>query len=78
LIYTSSQYYNAANTQGIPAWTRLDVGARYRTRIAGLPTTVRASVENVADKNYWAAASSSFGLARGAPRTFLLSATFDF
>jgi iron complex outermembrane receptor protein len=78
LIYTSSQYYNAANTQGIPAWTRLDIGARYRTRVAGLPTTVRASVENVADKNYWAAASSSFGLARGAPRTFLLSATFDF
>ncbi len=78
LIYTSSQYYNTANTQSIPAWTRVDVGARYRTRVGGLPTTVRAGIENLADRNYWAAASSSFGLARGAPRTFLLSATFDF
>lgn len=78
LIYTSSQYYNAANSQSIPAWTRVDIGARYRTRIAGLPTTLRAGIENLMDKDYWAAASSSFGLARGAPRTFLLSATVDF
>jgi iron complex outermembrane receptor protein len=78
LIYTSSQYYNAANSQSIPAWTRIDVGARYRTRVAGLPTTLRAGIENLMDKDYWAAASSAFGLARGAPRTFLLSATVDF
>lgn len=78
LIYTSSQYYNAANTQSIPAWTRVDIGARYRTRIADLPATLRVGIENLADKDYWAAASSAFGLARGAPRTFLLSATFDF
>lgn len=78
LIYTSSQYYNAANTQSIPAWTRVDVGARYRMRLGGRPTTLRAGIENLADRNYWAAASSSFGLARGAPRTFLLSATVDF
>lgn len=78
LIYTSSQYYNAANTQSIPAWTRVDIGARYRTRIAGLPATLRLGIENLADKDYWAAASSAFGLARGAPRTFLLSTTLDF
>jgi iron complex outermembrane receptor protein len=78
LIHTSSQYYNAANTQGIPSWTRLDLGARYRTKAAGMPVTIRASIENSLDKDNWAAASSSFGLARGAPRTFLLSSTFDF
>lgn len=79
VIYTSSQFVSADNTQDIPDWTRVDVGARYRfERENGKPVTVRATVENVFDKNYWAAASTNFGLARGAPRTFLLSTTFDF
>jgi iron complex outermembrane receptor protein len=77
-IYTSSQYYNAANTQSIPSWTRLDLGARYKTNIANAPFTLRASIENLFGKDYWAATSSSFGLARGAPRTLLVSGTVDF
>lgn len=77
-IYTSSQYYNVANTQGIPSWTRFDLGARYKTSIAGTPVVLRISAENVLGKDYWAATSSSFGLARGAPRTLLMSSTFDF
>ncbi|AYD04743.1 TonB-dependent receptor [Neorhizobium sp. NCHU2750] len=79
VIHTSSQYASVDNTQKIPDWTRFDLGARYRyERENGKPITVRASVENVFDRDYWAAASSSFGLARGAPRTFLVSTTFDF
>ncbi|WDZ96230.1 TonB-dependent receptor [Herbaspirillum sp. WKF16] len=78
IIYTSSQYYNVANTQSIPSWTRLDAGARYSTTISGKPVVIRAGIENLLDKNYWAAASSSFGLARGAPRTLIISTTFDF
>jgi len=77
-IYTSSQYYNVANTQSIPSWTRVDLGARYKTSISGTPAVIRASIENLFGKDYWAATSSSFGLARGAPRTLLLSTTFDF
>ncbi|GAA4326214.1 TonB-dependent receptor [Pigmentiphaga soli] len=78
VIYTSSQYYNVANSQSIPSWTRVDLGLRYRTRMAGRAAVLRAGVENVFDRDYWAAASSSFGLARGAPRTFLVSMTLDF
>lgn len=79
LVYTSSQYVSADNSQSIPSWTRVDLGARYTfNRADGKPVTIRASVENVLDKDYWAAASSSFGLARGAPRTYLVSTTFDF
>lgn len=78
-VYTSSQYVSADNSQSIPSWTRIDLGARYTfNRADGKPITIRASVENVLDKDYWAAASSSFGLARGAPRTYLVSTTFDF
>jgi iron complex outermembrane receptor protein len=79
VIYTSSQYLDNANTQSIPAWTRFDVGARYRLETRGTPVTIRANVENVFDKDYWA--SSAYfqnWLAAGAPRTFLLSTTFDF
>lgn len=78
-IYTSSQYASVDNIQSIPDWNRTDVGARYVfERPGGKPVTIRANVENVFDQSYWAAASSSFGLARGAPRTYLVSTTFDF
>jgi iron complex outermembrane receptor protein len=79
MIYTSSQYASVDNTQSIPDWTRFDLGARYTfERDNGKPITIRASIENVFGKDYWAAASSNFGLARGAPRTFLVSTSFDF
>jgi iron complex outermembrane receptor protein len=77
-LYTSSQYYNVANTQSIPSWTRFDLGARYKTSVGATPLVIRAGVENALAKDYWAATSSSFGLARGAPRTVLMSMTFDF
>ncbi|WP_424630658.1 TonB-dependent siderophore receptor [Bradyrhizobium sp. SYSU BS000235] len=79
VIYTAAQVANAANTQTIPEWTRVDLGARYvYYRENGKPVTLRASVENVFDESYWSAVSANYGLARGAPRTYLLSATFDF
>ncbi len=79
VIYTAAQVANAANTQSIPEWTRVDLGARYvYYRPNGKPITFRASVENVFDESYWSAVSTSYGLARGAPRTYLVSATHDF
>lgn len=79
LIHTGSQYLDAVNTQSIPAWTRVDVGARYRfERPGGQPITLRVNVENLFDKAYWAAAGSTYGLSPGGPRTVLLSTTVDF
>ncbi|CAP44559.1 TonB-dependent siderophore receptor [Achromobacter pulmonis] len=77
-LYTDSQYVNAANTQEIPSWNRVDVGLRYKTRLLDRNVTLRANVENLFNKDYWAGATSNFGLARGVSRTFLLSATVDF
>lgn len=77
-IYTSAQYYDAANLQQIPDWVRFDLGARYTFDMNGKPVTIRANVINVANKGYWAAATPTYGLVLGAPRTFLLSTTFDF
>lgn len=73
-LYTSKQYVNNTNTQEIPGWTRFDAGVRYRTKMIDRPIALRASVENILGRNYWL----SGNLYRGAPRTFLLSATVDF
>lgn len=77
-IYTGHQYLNGPNTQVVPAWTRLDLGARYTTRINNRPVTLRALVQNVFDTNYWAGVASFSALAQGAPRTLLLSMSTDF
>ena len=81
VIHTSTQYADAANTLELPAWSRFDLGARYVTAVAGRALTLRARVDNVADRSYWASAGGYPGanyLVLGAPRTFALSATVDF
>ncbi len=79
VIYTGSQYYDAANLISLPEWTRVDIGARYTflSPWNGKPIVVRANIENVGNRAYWASAYSSV-LTLGAPRTYLLSTTFNF
>ena len=80
-VYTSHQYADAANTQQLPSWTRLDLGATYATRVLDRDVTVRARVDNAFGRNYWASAGGYPGygyLVLGAPRTFTVSATVDF
>ena len=81
VIYTSSQYADSANRLEVPAWTRLDLGARYITQIDKQAVTFRARLDNVTDRAYWASAGGYPGqayLVQGAPRTLVVSATVDF
>ena len=81
-IYTSSQYANAANTQEVPSWTRLDLGVRYVMPVGNdQALTLRARLDNVTDRNYWASAGGFPGsgyLTIGNPRTLTVSASLDF
>ncbi|MGU3305325.1 TonB-dependent siderophore receptor [Pseudomonas sp. M5A4_2d] len=81
-LYSSSQYLDTSNAKQIDAWTRLDLGARYAFKVDDKHITLRANVENVADKRYWSSAGASDdsepGLTLSTPRTYLLSATVDF
>ncbi|TFY84920.1 TonB-dependent receptor [Pseudomonas nabeulensis] len=77
-IHTGNQYVDQANTQQLGPWTRIDAGARYSTRIAERPTTFRATVQNVFDREYWSGVASYGAFSQGSPRTLLLSATVDF
>ncbi|MDX3989014.1 MAG: TonB-dependent receptor [Achromobacter sp.] len=77
MVRTSQQYVDVGNTQTIPGWTRFDLGARYAFNASGTPMVVRATVENVFNKNYWQSAARE-GLTVGAPRTVLLSVSAEF
>ena len=81
-IHSSSQYLDQSNVKEIDAWNRIDVGARYAFKVDDKHISLRANVENVADKRYWSSAGASDdsepGLTLSTPRTYLLSATVDF
>jgi len=73
LVYTGQTYLDPANTQPVPAWTRVDLGASYTFEPAnGKALTLRANVLNVGNANYWMSTPSS-SLTQSAARTFYLS-----
>ncbi|MGZ7881508.1 TonB-dependent receptor [Acinetobacter soli] len=89
LVYTGSSYASLDNTLKVKDWTTLDLGAIYKTQLGQTPTTFNFKINNVFDQNYWASvglydninSSSNTNngyLVAGLPRTFMLSASFDF
>ncbi len=80
-VHTARQFADSANTEVVPAWTRLDIGGRYAFDVSAHEVTLRAGVNNVTGRNYWASAGGYPGqgyLTVGAPRTFVASATFAY
>ncbi|WP_370691619.1 TonB-dependent receptor [Herminiimonas sp.] len=78
---TGAVYANAANTQKVSGWARLDVGARYLTEVQGRLLTLRARVDNVTDRDYWSSVGGYPGsgyMVLSNPRTFTLTASIDF
>ena len=76
--HTGAQWLTGDNSVKLPAWTTVDVGARYATRFGAQPVVLRATVTNLANRAYF---DSLWGAGRvnvGAPRAVRLSATFDF
>ena len=69
VTYTSERYANAANTQRVPGYTRWDALVGWRSA----PWTVTAAVSNLFDTEYWRSNAMP-----GAPRSFLLSANYQF
>jgi iron complex outermembrane receptor protein len=71
--YTGSMYGDNLNTDKIPSVITFDMGLSYRAEIKGMPARLNFLVQNIADKQYWL--SNQY---LGAPRTFMLTAQFDF
>ena len=81
VVATGGSYANATNTLRVGGWGRLDLGARYVTEMAGKLVTLRARIDNVADRDYWASVGGYPGsgyLVLGNPRTFSLTASVNF
>lgn len=76
--HTGSQWLTGDNSVKLPSWTTLDVGARYSTRVGGVPTMLKASITNLADKAYFESIWGSGRVNVGAPRAISLAAQFDF
>ncbi|MDR1607196.1 MAG: TonB-dependent receptor [Deltaproteobacteria bacterium] len=64
MFYNGSMYGDNINTDKVPSSVVFDLGARYKTELAGSEVTFRLNVANVADKKYWAS-----GYYFGPPRT---------
>jgi len=77
VLYTGKQYLDAANSQEIPDWVRLDLGARYKVPGTSGAATVRLDILNVLDKNYWASTANG-RLVISAPRMVKLSVSMAF
>lgn len=80
MTHTGEQWVNTANTLRLDDWTVFDLGARYVFAAGGKPVTLRLTVDNVANKRYWASAFDAFesALLQGRPRTVNASVSVDF
>lgn len=81
VIYTSSQWADAANTIEVSSWNRFDLGARYAMELGDRLVTIRARLDNVTDENDWVSVGGFPGsnyLVLGNPRTFAITASVDF
>lgn len=73
LNYTGERFANNLNTDRLPAFTLVNLGARYAFDVNQYPVTLRLNLNNALNKKYWANST-----VLGDPRTMLLSASFQF
>lgn len=76
IAYEGARVANSKDTLQIPSRAVIDIGARYRFRIAGKPTLLRLQVKNLFDKFGWKVSSGGgFTLLPG--RRAMVSLTSD-
>jgi iron complex outermembrane receptor protein len=78
--YSGKKAFDEENTVFVPKYHVVNLAAAYATRIGGVPTTLRAGIDNAFDKFYWRDVTPDLGgyLMPGASRTGRVSAQFDF
>lgn len=65
------------NSLEVDSYTLFNLGATYDTKIQGYATTLRASVNNLTDRQYWMYQYANY-IKAGDPRTLSVSATVNF
>ena len=78
--YSAKKAFDVENTVFVPDYHVFGVGASYGVKWGATNVVLRARAENLFDKFYWRDVTPELGgyLLPGAPRTFRMSAQFDF
>jgi iron complex outermembrane receptor protein len=78
--HAGSKAFDPSNRVTVPGYDVFGLGASYPLRAGATKVTLRARVDNVFNKFYWRDVTQDLGgyLFPGAPRTFRVSAQFDF
>ncbi len=78
--YSGSKAFDPENRTIVPGYHLLNLGVSYGMKLGATDLTLRARVDNALDKFYWRDVTQALGgyLLPGAPRTFRVSAQFDF
>jgi iron complex outermembrane receptor protein len=78
--YATRKAFDQENTVMVPGYHVFGLGASYALKMGSTSVTLRTRVDNVLDKFYWRDVTPELGgyLFAGAPRTFRVSAQFDF
>jgi iron complex outermembrane receptor protein len=78
VFHSGPAAYDDMNTFNVPAWTRVDLGARYVYMIDKTKMTARFNVENLTDEAYWIAGYGSGSVAQSGARRYVASVTASF
>lgn len=78
--YSGKKAFDVENRVFVPSYSVFNFGAAYETRAGSGVLTLRANVDNAFDTFYWRDVTPQLGgyMFPGAPRTFRLSAQYDF
>jgi iron complex outermembrane recepter protein len=75
--YYGSMKADDFNQYTLPSYTLFNAGLSYKTRITQHEVTLRAELDNIANRHYWGFLQSDY-IFVGAPRTLFLNARVDF
>ena len=75
--YVDSIVGDFDNTYNLPPYVLVNLRASYTTRLAGKTVTLRAEVDNVANKHFWGFQQTNYTFV-GEPRTAYLNARVEF
>ena len=75
--YNGRTALNPQNSLTVSGFTLINLGATYRTRVAGKDVTLRAAVSNLTNRQYWEYQYDNY-IKPADPRMFSLNAKIDF
>ncbi|MDR2461146.1 MAG: TonB-dependent receptor [Deltaproteobacteria bacterium] len=78
VVYTGPAYVTDANKVELPSWVSLDLGFKHKIDLDPVDITLSATCFNVLGNDYWLGRGGTNVIGLSMPRTFAITAQFDF